>query len=95
MALGWLQDAVLHPALIHGEGISWGVPSPGELVWTQGSTHRSVRGMLAAVGRSTFPLWIRDAAAKLLKGWGERAVAGEWRVRGQARDAHVQAESLS
>lgn len=50
-ALGWLQDAALPPALIHGEGISWGVPSPGELQWSQGSTHPSVRGVLAAVGR--------------------------------------------
>lgn len=70
MALGWLEDAALHPALIHRKGISWGVLSPGELVWSQGSTHPSVRGMLAAMGRSTFPLWIRDAVAKLLKGWG-------------------------
>lgn len=67
MSLGWLQGAALPTALIHGEGISWGVPSPGELLWSQGNTHPSVRGVPAATGRSMFPLWIRDAAAKLLE----------------------------
>lgn len=29
MALGWLRDAALHPALTRGEGISWGSPCWG------------------------------------------------------------------
>lgn len=33
--------------------------------------HPSVSGILAAMGRNMALLWIRDAAAKFLKDWGE------------------------
>lgn len=41
-------------------------------------------------------LWIRDAAAKYLKGWvGERwAVSWQWSIRGQARYALAQDDSM-
>lgn len=36
--------------------------------------HPSLSGILAAMGRKTALLWIRDAAAKFLKGWGEEGL---------------------
>ena len=68
-ALGWLQDAALPPAPIHGEGISWGVPSPGTCYGARGA-HLQREGNMCCLGQEHGPAADQRCCSKAFEGLG-------------------------
>lgn len=70
MALGWLQDAALPPALIHGEEISWGVPSPWGAGTEPGEHTSQSEGNACCRGEEHIPAVDQRCCSKAFEGLG-------------------------